>query len=726
MVNDAAGTGAGTIDDTGDDSYLYFDNTQTFNNATIALGTASEGLSFLKEYDTTGARAVLTLGSNVTVDVSGAAAIGTGGTGDGIVNQGNIDQTGSGGDLVISGGSFTNSGTITASASGGALYIHGTRFTNSGTLAVSNADTVFMGASNFSNSGSITLASGGSLYLDTNVTLANLGTVSNSGGTIYIEATFNDAGGTLNGSSGLGQAVLYYGTVDGGAATPAGLVFSSFGGTLSGVTYDGALDLSEQGASVNIAGDTVVNNAAGTGAGTIDDTGDSSRLYFDNTQTFNNATINLGGASGDTSYLEEDDTTGAGTVLTLGSNVTIDESGIAQIETGGDTGDGIVNQGNISQTASGAYLAIYGNSFTNSGTIAAASSGAMLVDPAAFANSGTLAVSNGGAIDIEATTASLGGATSGAGTLELIGGSATIASGATLSVSNWSVNNSDVTLDEDLTYAGTFIAGPSGATGPDIFVLSGGSLVLTGDDTFTVGTVEGSNSLKTEGTTAVSGLTIGGTVEWENAGTATESGETVTVTIGDSSGDEAELFNSATGTYDIVDDSGIDRGSSTASYIRNAGLFEKTGGTGTSAITPAVANSGTLEAASGTLEFKGAVTGAGTDEISGRATLEFYSTVAAGQTVSFAGSGGELLLHDPAGFAGSISGFDMAAGSNDTIRVASPWHFTGFTENANGMEGTLGFSNGSSTLSLTLIGDYNANDFVHKTGPRGSTLITYT
>ena len=69
-----------------------------------------------------------------------------------------------------------------------------------------------------------------------------------------------------------------------------------------------------------------MNNAAGTGAGTINDTGDDSSLYFDNTQTFNNATINLGSTSG-YSYLDEYDTTGAGTVLTLGSNVTIDESG---------------------------------------------------------------------------------------------------------------------------------------------------------------------------------------------------------------------------------------------------------------------------------------------------------------------------------------------------------------------------------------------------------------
>jgi hypothetical protein len=57
--------------------------------------------------------------------------------------------------------------------------------------------------------------------------------------------------------------------------------------------------------------------------------------------------------------------------------------------------------------------------------------------------------------------------------------------------------------------------------------------------------------------------------------------------------------------------------------------------------------------------------------------------------------------------------------------VAKPWVFTGFTPNAGGTEGTLGFKNGPSTISLTLIGDYNPADFVHHTQANGSTLITY-
>jgi hypothetical protein len=103
----------------------------------------------------------------------------------------------------------------------------------------------------------------------------------------------------------------------------------------------------------------------------------------------------------------ENDLAGAGDeVLTLGLGVTIDEIGGAGIYTGGYTGDGIVNQGNISQTASGGALTIYGNgSLTNSATItAASSSGTLIIQNTRFTNSGTLAVSNGEEVYIEATT----------------------------------------------------------------------------------------------------------------------------------------------------------------------------------------------------------------------------------------------------------------------------------------------------------------------------------
>jgi hypothetical protein len=125
----------------------------------------------------------------------------------------------------------------------------------------------------------------------------------------------------------------------------------------------------------------------------------------------------------------------------------------------------------------------------------------------------------------------------------------------------------------------------------------------------------------TKGTTKVSGVTIGGTVAWDNTKTVTQIGA---VTIGDAIGDRAELDNASTGIYDIADDSGIGRGSSTASSVKNAGLFEKTGGKGTSAITPRINNTGAIAVTSGTLDRGD---GRGNGHGLGRFDLEFGSTV---------------------------------------------------------------------------------------------------
>ena len=325
----------------------------------------------------------------------------------------------------------------------------------------------------------------------------------------------------------------------------------------------------------------------------------------------------------------------------------------------------------------------------------------------------TTAISSGDRLSL-AGTADLSGTTSGAGTLAL-GGSATIDRGGTISVSNWSISgaDADVTLDKNLSYAGSF----SESAG-DTFVLSGGHLLLSGAATFAGGTVDGSYVLHTAGTTAVSGLTIGGTVEWENTGTVNESGGSATV--GDASGDTASLFNTKNAIYDILDNSGIGLGASTASDIKNTGLLEKTGETGTtSTIAPSVTNTGTIDVSSGRLDFGGEISGTGSDVISGAATLEFDAKVASGQTVNFTGSGGELALHAPAAFAGQIGGFDTV-GANDTIEVARPWVYSHFTENVGGTQGTLTFTKGASTLGLTLLGDYNPLNFVPHTQANGT------
>ena len=87
-------------------------------------------------------------------------------------------------------------------------------------------------------------------------------------GSLTLGGTFTLSAGTFI----LGQG----GTLSGGTTSVAGGTFACDGGTLKGVTFDGTLDLSESKASVSIANGTMVNNAAGTGPGTINDTGEYS------------------------------------------------------------------------------------------------------------------------------------------------------------------------------------------------------------------------------------------------------------------------------------------------------------------------------------------------------------------------------------------------------------------------------------------------------------------
>ena len=336
----------------------------------------------------------------------------------------------------------------------------------------------------------------------------------------------------------------------------------------------------------------------------------------------------------------------------------------------------------------------------------------------------TLSIASGDTLTLKGAS-TLAGTVSGAGTLALAGGSTTITSGAKLSIANWSISGAgtNATLGEALgAYSGAFSEG-AGST----LNLTGGTLTLLGSAKFARGTVKGSNTINTEGATTVSGLTIGGTVTWNNTKTVIQSGGNVT--IGDSSGAAARLVVATTGTYDITGNSGIGRGSSTASSISNGGLFEKTGGTGTSAITPNIANAHTIAVSSGTLDLRGAVSGTGNLQIGGGSSLQLDGAVGAGQTVAFAPTGGNLKLNDLYSrgsqlFHGTVSGF----GAGDSIDAGAPFGtgttFT-YTKNSAGTGGVLALTDGSMHASINLLGNYTRANFVAQSDLHGGTLFTF-
>ena len=225
---------------------------------------------------------------------------------------------------------------------------------------------------------------------------ASLGSISNSGGTVDIGGTYDNSGHTLDGSASFGKLVLYGGTITGGTATSAGVAFTAQqGGTLSGVTFGGPLNLKSSSVqqSVHLANGATVVGSSGSGPGAINVTGYYSTLYFDDTQTVSQETITLGNASGYADTLYGYDTTGGGAqVLTLASSVTVNAVGNASIGSSYASGDEIVNQGVIDETSGN--LSIRGNTFTNGGTID---------------------VATNSSVTVEAGTTTLNGAVSGAG-----------------------------------------------------------------------------------------------------------------------------------------------------------------------------------------------------------------------------------------------------------------------------------------------------------------------
>jgi hypothetical protein len=232
---------------------------------------------------------------------------------------------------------------------------------------------------------------------------------------------------------------------------------------------------------------------------------------------------------------------------------------------------------------------------------------------------------------------------------------------------------------------------------------------LTGPAAFADATVFGADTLLAQGPTTVSGLTVAGTSTFFDAGSLTQSSNNVTV--GDGAGNASTLAIAATGTWNITDDTGIGLGSSSLSSIQNSGTFEKTGGTGTSTIAPNLANAQNVLVSSGTLDLQGAVTGTGTDSISGPSTLEFDSTIAASQTINFVGGGGgNLFLNDTLGYSGSqIGGF--AAGDN--VELAGAWSLMQFSASMGGA--TLTMSNGTNQVALNFSGSFQQSDFTVST-----------
>ena len=176
--------------------------------------------------------------------------------------------------------------------------------------------------------------------------------------------------------------------------------------------------------------------------------------------------------------------------------------------------------------------------------------------------------------------------------------------------------------------------------------------------------------------------------------------------------------------FDLAGNVGIGIGTAATSTFTNQGLVAKTAGS-LSTVAIAMANTGTIESASGTLDLQQAVTGTGgVLKLDAGKIIQVDAAVSAGQTVTFGQGGDKLVLTDAAHFAAKLSNFTV--GDRLDLRQFDPTTTTvAFTENAAMTQGTLTVTDGALQAKITLLGQYSAAQFhISSDGLPGGTYIT--
>jgi hypothetical protein len=512
-----ASSAATTI--TADSTSLDFTATQTtLGGGTILLDNAA-----LNNFGAaSGGFATLTLASNLVLDVTGASTLTSGSyssdyAGSSFVNNGVISITGSNAELLGTDyGTFTNAGSISV-ADGATLNF---QLTTNPDFATQQPDV------DFTNTGIITVAAGGVFAVQLDSTFINTGKITGAGtlslagsfttgaalsiglattGALQIDGTLLNTGTTLKaGHDGTVKTLLLGdGTVTGGTIVNQGgfegiggpPLYNPFGGggggTLSGVTFDGPLTVSNN-STVVIANATVLHGLNGKGGGTIALGSVASSIEFSGSQSLSGASIT--GATA-TTYTNTgagifliDPTYGTPTVLTLTGTTSITGSlfGFTGADYNGlPSGDTILNTGTLS-IGGGGIDQVAGLVLRNTGSLDITST-TISLSASNLINNGTLAIS-GASTSVSLQTSSL--------QRDFINTKLiTIGAGATLQIGGGGYYD-----PVDLVYTNT-----------GTIAVNGGTLLLdTGLATAALGTIQISNGglLNIEGTLTNTGKTL--------------------------------------------------------------------------------------------------------------------------------------------------------------------------------------------------------------------------
>ncbi|HTC52227.1 MAG TPA: hypothetical protein VK700_09850, partial [Steroidobacteraceae bacterium] len=239
---------------------------------------------------------------------------------------------------------------------------------------------------------------------------------------------------------------------------------------------------------------------------------------------------------------------------------------------------------------------------------------------------------------------------------------------------------------------------------------SNATLAITNSSTFTINDQPASTNAGTiavgDGSTldlAAGGFANSGTIALGSLTHATGLGISGSVTL--SGGGQITLANADSSVLGVAAGASLTNANDTISgagtvgnanlTLTNGGTIQASGGaltvnTGTNTIN----NNGVMETGAGaTMVVASAVSGTGSDQISGGSTMEFKTSVGAQQSVSFSGTGDTLKLDLAQDFAGTLQG--MAAPSSTSFDAVDLGNFkfaytsiTSVTQQDGGAAGT--------------------------------------
>jgi hypothetical protein len=633
-VTGAGGSGSGTVNLTGSDAALIYSGTSTINNVTVDIGSVNG--SYLD-----GESGTLTLGPGTRLVQAGAQAyLGDDYNGETFINLGTITAAYGEGSFNIAGPGFTNAAQIAVS-NGDTANIFSTAWTNTGTITATGTGTVLSFYGNWTNSGSVSVSDNALLNLGGSFSTSSLtGGTLGTGATVEISGDLNNTGATLIvGTGSEFGAVSLSGIVTGGTITDAGGGIVADFGTLNGVTYQGILNLSAANAVLFAEGNLSFEGAGGSGAGTIDLTGNAAAFIYSGSSKLNNVTMNIGSAGG--SYLD-----GEGGTLTLGSGTSLIQAGAKAYLGDVFNAEAFVNQGALTAGYSGGSFSISGPGFTNAGSIAVSNGDKLnMAALTAFTNLENSTLTSGSyQVDAGSTFQLLDN-------VSIVTDAATIILSGTKSVitSLDTATNKKIAIDKTLvTIAGAgtleLLAGrnfTASAAFTDNGLLQLGGVTFTADSGLSIGATGSVSGYGTvvgavadAGSITASGgkLSFSGSVT-ASGGLSAAAGATVDLKAGGRLGGDV----SGTGTLQL---------DGTTAYTISAGanlaisnIQVDTGATlsGSGTVKGSLANAGTVNATGGTLTL-GSVTGAGALTAARGAVLELTAGGALSKAISGAGT----------------------------------------------------------------------------------------